>query len=42
MRTKYHSFPEYHTSLGNFKVVTEKGLLGSFRLVKKQLITCLK
>ena len=37
MRTKYHSFPEYHTFLDNFKVVTEKGLLGSFRLVKKAI-----
>ena len=35
MRTKFGSYPEYHTSLDNFKVVTEKGLKGGFRIVKK-------
>ena len=37
MRTKYHSFPEYHTSLDNFKLVTTEGLRGGFNLVKKAI-----
>jgi len=35
MRTKFGSYPEYHTSLDNFNVVTEKGLRGGFKLVKE-------
>jgi aminopeptidase-like protein len=33
-RTKYGEFPEYHTSADNFDVVTEKGLDGSFKVMK--------
>ncbi len=33
-RSKYGSYPEYHTSLDNFKVVTEKGLNDSFDIMK--------
>ncbi len=36
MRTKYGEYKEYHTSLDKFgNVVTEKGILGSFRVYKK-------
>ncbi len=34
MRTKYGDYPEYHTSDDNFKVVTKKGLIKSFNLIK--------
>ena len=38
MRTKYNEYPEYHTSLDNFDVVTEKGLQGGINAVKQTLI----
>ena len=34
-RTKFGNYPEYHTSLDNFNVVTENGLKGGYRVVKK-------
>ena len=38
MKTKYGSYPEYHTSLDQIgRVVTEKGLLQSFRIYKNLL-----
>ena len=37
MRTKYNEYPEYHTSLDNFDVVTEKGLQGGIHAVKETL-----
>ena len=34
MRTKYGEYPEYHTSMDNFDVVTNKGLQGGINAVK--------
>ena len=42
MRTKYASYPEYHTSLDNFNVVTQKGLKGGFNLTKKAIDILMK
>lgn len=35
LRTKFGEYPEYHTSLDNFDVVTEDGLTGSLDIYKK-------
>jgi aminopeptidase-like protein len=37
MRTKYGEYPEYHTSLDNFNVVTAKGLEGAYNLYIKMI-----
>ena len=34
-RTKWNEYPEYHTSLDNFDIVTAKGLSDSFKIFKK-------
>ena len=36
-RTKYGEYPEYHTSLDNFNLVTLKGVTGGFNVAKKSI-----
>ena len=36
-RTKYGEYPEYHTSLDNFDIVTLKGITGGFEVAKKSI-----
>ena len=36
-RTKYGEYPEYHTSLDDFNVVTQKGVNGGYKVVKKAI-----
>ena len=38
-RSKFESYPEYHTNADNFDVVTENGLKGSLDLLKS-IINC--
>ena len=41
-RTKYGKYPEYHTSLDNFDLVTEKGIMGGFKVAKKAIEILIK
>ena len=41
-RTKYGEYPEYHTSLDDFKLVTIKGVLGGFKVAKEAIKILLK
>ena len=41
-RTKYGEYPEYHTSLDNFNLVTTKGISGGFNVAKKAIELLLK
>ena len=37
-RTKYGEFPEYHTSMDNFNLVTLKGVKGGYKVAKQSII----
>jgi aminopeptidase-like protein len=41
-RTKYGEYPEYHTSLDNFKLVTKSGTNGGFKVAKTAIKIMLK
>ena len=41
-RSKYGDYPEYHTSLDNFNLVTVKGCLGGFNVARKSIEILLK
>jgi len=41
-RTKYGEYKEYHTSLDNFELVTEKGIKGGFTIAKTAIEILLK
>ena len=36
-RTKYGEYPEYHTSLDNFNLVTSKGCVGGYNVTRKSI-----
>ncbi len=36
-RSKFFEYPEYHTSLDDFKLVTEKGINGGFKVAKEAI-----
>ena len=37
MRSKYHEYPEYHTSMDNLEFVTPSGLFGGFMATKRAI-----
>ena len=42
MRSKYGTFKEYHSSLDNFNLVTQKGLEGGYKVVKEAILNLMK
>ena len=36
-RSKFGEYPEYHTSMDNFNIVSEKGLFGGFKVVRSAI-----
>ena len=42
MRSKFGTYKEYHTSLDNFNLVTERGLKQSFKLTKEAIKNLMK
>ena len=41
-RSKYGEYPEYHTSLDNFEIVTLKGVKGGFKVAKTAISALIK
>ena len=41
-RSKYGTYPEYHTSLDNFNFVTIKGIEGGYKVAKKAIEILMK